>query len=116
MTQQDEEAMMKFFLRAFDEVVIPVLDQINGKLDEHTGILNEHSIILDQHTKMLDQHTRMLDQHTRMLDELTEKVDSHTGSFMELEKLPKLIGELNGDIQVVKLRQQKLEDRFKLNG
>lgn len=109
MTQQDEEVMMKFFLRAFDEVVIPVLEDMDAKL----GSMNTK---LDEHTKKLNEHSRILDQHTRQLNELTDKVDSHTGSLMEMEKLPKLIGELNGDIQTVKLRQQKFEDRFKVDG
>ena len=69
MKQGDRREMIGLIAEAFDQVMLPHINEIKGILAEHTTTLAEH-------TKMLTEHSEILEDHSSQLESIEHKVDS----------------------------------------
>lgn len=105
MTKQSEEEMMKFFVKAFEEVLLPILERHEEKLtslDKSLGGVEEKIGGLDKRVGSLEE---------KMVS-LQETLDAHTASLMELEKLPNMIGEIYKEVKDIRPVQRDHEERI----
>jgi len=126
MTKQNEDKMLNFFVKTFDEVLVPVLEDQNKRidtLDQKVTGLDEGMKGLDKKVIGLNQKVTGLDQKVTGLDkkvtEMSETLDSHTASLMKLEKMPKLLTDIYNEVKGMrskvkdhKQRISRLEDKI----
>lgn len=84
MAKQNEDKMLNFFVKAFNEVLVPVLDDQTNKMNS------------------LDQK----------VTEMAETVDAHTASLMRLEKMPQLLGDIYDEVKEIRPKIRNHEERI----
>lgn len=98
MIKTDEEQLSDFFVKAFKEVVLPVLE--------------DHSEKLDSHSKQLTQIQKTVDLHSKQLAELQETVDSHTAALHSLEEIHGALKDITSDYKDTKKKLNDHEGRI----
>lgn len=84
MDKWDDDRLLDFFVKAFTEVVVPILED----------------------------HGKKLDEHGKQLEVLNQKIDAHTASLVELEKLPKLVGDVYNEVKDMRVQIRGHEERI----
>ncbi len=80
----DEEKLMNSFVKAFQEVVVPILEGQDKKLEEHD----------------------------RKFESIQETLDSHTASLIQLEKSHDLIREIYNEVKGNRSKLSDHEERI----
>lgn len=75
---KDEEVFSNFFIKAFNEVVVPVLEE---------------------HDERFDKVDQKLANHDRQLTEIQETLGAHTVSLMQIEKIYDLMKEVLSEVK-----------------
>ncbi|KKQ51864.1 MAG: hypothetical protein UT19_C0005G0047 [Candidatus Woesebacteria bacterium GW2011_GWB1_39_10b] len=73
MNKKQKEEQIKFFVDAFHEVVIPVLDNLATK-DDLNQAVDKIERRIDKIDDRLDRHGKMLGDHEKKLDKISKHI------------------------------------------